>query len=180
MQRFLRPGDVLYDVGAHTGLFTLLGARLVGAGGQVVAFEPLPANLNCLRRHLALNRLGNVAIVTAAVGARPGRASFQPAGNTYMGRLADEGSITVDVTSLDATLWTEGLRAPNLIKIDVEGAEVGVLEGASDLLERHRPAILLATHSAEADAECRSRLDALGYASRTLAEDETELVCNPR
>lgn len=179
MQRLLRPGDVLYDVGAHTGFFTLLGARLVGARGQVVAFEPLPANLDSLRRHVALNRLANVAIVAAAVAARPGRARFQPAGSTYMGRLAEEGSITVDVTSLDATQEAQGLRPPSLIKIDVEGAEVQVLEGASELLERHRPVILLAVHRGDAETECKSRLGARGYSWQSLVGDESELVFNP-
>src|SRR5581483_1847479 len=63
----IAEGDVVYDVGAHVGYYTLLASKLVGARGHVYAFEPLPANLEFLERHLKLNQITNVTVVPAAV-----------------------------------------------------------------------------------------------------------------
>lgn len=63
----LKPGQTFYDIGANIGFFTLVGAKLVGARGAVVAFEPLPENVRQLERNVAINQLGNVRVVAAAV-----------------------------------------------------------------------------------------------------------------
>src|SRR5574341_673203 len=66
--REIKKGDVVYDIGAHVGFYTLLASELVGPSGQVIAFEPLPRNLGYLHRHLALNSCKNVTVIEAAVG----------------------------------------------------------------------------------------------------------------
>src|SRR6266436_706615 len=66
-EELVGPGDVVYDIGAHVGFYTLLASVLVGHTGRVVAFEPSPRNLAYLRRHLAMNRLNNVTVVEGAV-----------------------------------------------------------------------------------------------------------------
>ncbi|HEY1332413.1 MAG TPA: FkbM family methyltransferase [Actinomycetota bacterium] len=188
--RLLRPGDVLYDVGAHVGFYTLLGARTVGPKGRVVAFEPFPRNLAFLRRHLRLNRVANATVVAAAVGDAAGTAAFSegPGADrpttavaaSSMGRLDPGGPHAVPVVRLDEVVDRGDVPAPTALKIDVEGGEVGVLAGAERLLERRHPTIFLATHGQALHRECCERLDAAGYelapiGGRSL-EDSDELL----
>ena len=175
--RILRAGDAFLDVGAHSGLYTLLGARLVGAQGRVYALEPAPANLAMLDHHLELNRLHNVTVIRAAAGARPASASFASGDSSYTGRLG-EGDLTVRVEQLDDLLERDLIRPPKLIKIDVEGAEADVLEGARRLLETARPIVLLATHGDRARQLSTQALEAAGYRLRSLGTPD-ELVAEP-
>ncbi|HWZ58637.1 MAG TPA: FkbM family methyltransferase, partial [Gemmatimonadaceae bacterium] len=86
--RTVRPGDVVYDLGANVGFYTLLAARLAGPTGRVVAFEPVPRNLGYLRRHIALNQCENVTVVAAAVSDRSGTARFRDGPAHTVGTLA--------------------------------------------------------------------------------------------
>lgn len=149
LRQHLRPGGVMFDIGANVGFFTLFASQLVGTEGSIVAFEPLPDSLAWLRRHVAVNSARNVRIVEAAVSDRSGKRPFAPAASNAMGRLAGDGTFEVDVVTLDEYV-SEAPRAPDLLKIDVEGEEVAVLRGASELLGRHRPALVVATHGIEA------------------------------
>ncbi|HEX7155022.1 MAG TPA: FkbM family methyltransferase [Thermoanaerobaculia bacterium] len=165
----IKPGDVVYDIGANVGFFTLLAARLAGDGGHVYAFEPLPRNLTFLRRHLTLNRLTNVTVLPLAVAAAPGVARFQEGSNPSMGGLAPEGTLEVETSSLDAL----DLRPPRFMKIDVEGAESEVLAGALRTLRTHRPVIHLSTHGWQQHEHCLAVLRGEGYRIE-LERDGTE------
>lgn len=173
LRQRLRPGDVLYDVGANVGFFTVLAARLVGPGGHVVAFEPLPENVAALRHNLALNHFENVTVVEAALGAAEGTAelildgeptwaklagadgsddglsrdaSGDPGGGRGALRQAPPAAFQVRVTSVDALLDSGVLPAPTLVKIDVEGAEVDVVRGMRATLRARRPTLLCEMH----------------------------------
>ena len=138
---------VVYDVGANVGFYTLLAAELVGLGGSVIAFEPLPRNLGYLRRHVQLNRLQHVRIMDAAVSDRQGEAFFEPEQSPSMGHLAAQGSIRVRTVALDGLLAAEGVPLPDVIKIDVEGAELEVLKGAHNILSASNDiSILIEVH----------------------------------
>lgn len=158
---WLQPGAVVFDVGANVGFFTLLAARLVGSGGRVIAFEPVPQALASLRRHLELNHLDNVTVIPAAVSAEAGQAHFQQHTDLTMGRLGDQGELEVELVSLDGLL--DELPKPSLLKIDVEGEEVNVLRGASRLLREQRPMLLLATHGSAVHEQCCGLLREAGY-----------------
>jgi FkbM family methyltransferase len=158
------PGATVYDIGANVGVHTLLAARLAGEAGRVIAFEPLPRNLAYLREHTRLNRLANVEVVAAAVTDDVGKQSFDEGGSPSMGRLGS-GALTVDVVSLDSFGGD-----PDVIKIDVEGAEVEVLRGAQDLLRRATPSVILALHDDNGPA-CLSLLTEAGYSSVWVGED---------
>ncbi len=73
LAKYLRPGDVFYDIGANVGFLTVIGARLVGAGGHVIAFEPVPENAAAVRHNCALNGFGNVRIFEMAVADEVGK-----------------------------------------------------------------------------------------------------------
>jgi len=168
LERLVTPGMVVYDLGANVGFYTLLAARLVGADGLVVAFEPLPRNLHYLRRHVALNACGNVMVIDAAVSDRAGVATLRADGSATA-RLGAGGDILVRTLTLDDAVFGQGLRPPAILKMDVEGAELDVLRGAARTLETWRPILLLSTHSTALRRECHRVLAGAGYSLRAEA-----------
>ena len=167
------PGEVVFDVGANAGFFTLLASRLVGPSGRVIAFEPFPAALHDLRRHLELNGVENADVIEAAVSESPGTARFLPHVESTMGRLAAEGELVVEVVALDDVCRSGRVPMPDLIKIDVEGEELKVLRGAEAILRERRPLIVLATHGADVHRSCCELLRELGYRLEQLPYDTT-------
>ncbi len=138
----VRPGDVVVDIGAHLGWFTLQAARLVGPAGRVVSFEPNPRTRPLLERNIRDNGFGDrVTVVPYAAGARAGRLEFfvSSGGDTSsIHRQADEDEgVEVDVVTADSQL--ADLAPPTVIKIDVEGAEVEALAGLGDTVGRAGP-----------------------------------------
>jgi FkbM family methyltransferase len=181
-RRFVREvqiGHTVYDIGANVGSYTLLAARLVGPDGSVVAVEPLPANLRYLERHVQLNDLENVHIVAAAATDRVQTLRFQGTPDRVTSHIAVDGDIIVDGTTVD-DLVGAGMGAPDVIKIDVEGAEGDVLRGASRTLASKRPIVFLATHGNAVFEECRAILESADYAVEAIPDLPGELVAIPR
>jgi len=166
----VREGDVVFDIGANVGFYTLLASVLVGEGGKVYAFEPLPRNLSSLKSHMKINGVTNVEIIEAAVADHNGAARFEESPDPSMSHLSAQGAVEVRTVSLDDLISRGEIPAPDFIKIDVEGAEASVLRGARDVLEVRNPAILLATHGRPQHQECHLLLESLGYRVQVLAE----------
>lgn len=150
----LQRGDVVYDVGANVGYYSLAAARVVGTHGRVYAFEPVERNLDYLRQHIALNKCSNIEIVPFAVAQKPGTRHFSVGVSPSEGHLEAMGGITVDVVSLDSITESGAIRPPDVIKIDAEGAETEVLMGAEQVVAMSEPVIFVATHSAGAHEFC--------------------------
>jgi FkbM family methyltransferase len=179
VQRFLvahvRHGMVVYDLGANLGFFSLLSARLAGPGGRVYSFEPDRGNADLLRSSAERNALTNVEVVEAAAWESSGWVAFASAdsattpdrgtGSVRTGR-ENSGDSRVAAIALDDFLGRA--QAPNLIKCDVEGAEVAVFRGAARLLEASRPVIVCEVHSTENGRELSELLQARGYALHWL------------
>jgi FkbM family methyltransferase len=157
----LEPGEVAVDVGANHGMWTLALADRAGAAGRVFAFEPVPFTFGTLRAVVRRNRLANVTLRNEGCSEGPGSVDFivpiQRAGTSddlqahlasRDGNAADNGSTRVccQLTTLDLAL--EGVEKIALLKLDVEGAELLALRGATQLLSRQGPAIVC-----EVDAE---------------------------
>jgi FkbM family methyltransferase len=139
MKRTLRPTDIFWDVGANVGAITLVAAPLCH---RVVAFEPNPLALVSLRENIMANRLCNVEVIAAALGDRTGSARLyqSPENNAGMSSLLSERSMVAGVAEVSVLRTDDILRerpeiAPNVVKIDVEGAEHLVLQGAAGLLQ---------------------------------------------
>ena len=139
LSKLLVPGATFVDVGAHIGLLTLAGARAVGASGKVLAIEPVPLSFELLQRSLTINGLaGRVEGKCQAVGAHHARCKFfvrDVLGHSSLTQgefAAGEDEIEVSVTPLDE-LVRRGERV-DVIKIDVEGAELAVLEGMTRII----------------------------------------------
>jgi FkbM family methyltransferase len=169
----LRPGDVVYDIGAHVGLYTLISSSKVGPNGHVYAFEPFPRNAEYLRRHIELNQLSNCTAVEAAVTDLAGRQHFDPTNHDSSGHLSESGEVTVQTLSLDEFVFgSRGRRPPNAAKINAEGAELEVLQGGQRTITEFSPVIFLSTHSENVDRRCCEFLQSAGYSLERLAVDK--------
>lgn len=168
----IRPGDVVYDVGANAGFFTLLASKLAGPSGAVYAFEPLLRNLELLKKHVQLNDAQNVHIVPLAVSDRAGRARFATADSAAMGGLSERGGIEVETTTLDS--FRDTTPPPAFIKMDIEGAEHDALSGARSLLRETGPDILLSMHGFVQQQRCTALLREEGYELEVITADEAE------
>ena len=178
--RFLRPGDRFVDVGANEGLFSLVAATRVG-GAAVTAIEASPVAVAWLRENLGLNDAA-VRVHACAVGAREGRARFTRGRGTTnrLARPGDDETIEVPVCTLDSLL---GGEAPALVKLDVEGAEDLVFQGAARLLGGPSPPALIfewiesVARDFGMDARAiAARLAGFGYALATYDADANALT----
>jgi len=174
----LHPGDVVYDIGAHVGLYTLVSSIAVGENGHVFAFEPLPRNAFFLRRHISLNRIKNCTVVEAAVSNINGSRQFEPTSHDTAGHFSQSGAATVHTIELDEFFRSAQGRRPNAMKINAEGAELEVLQGAKQLLHDSSPLIFLSLHSEEMAQACNDLLTSMGYSVKFLAADKIWAV-NP-
>jgi FkbM family methyltransferase len=145
LMQTLGPGDVAIDVGAHHGQDALIMAALCGASGRVAAFEPDPHARRIMERNFRLNpETRTPRIEAAACSDRPGRATlYSRGGNANSALVAtlieqQEGAelerFEVPTVTLDAWIASSGWPWPRLVKIDAEGAEIGILRGARKLM----------------------------------------------
>jgi FkbM family methyltransferase len=187
LTRFANPAERNFiDVGANIGYFTCLMSKLAGAAGKVLAIEPEPQNLELLRQNIALNRLTNVMVHPCALGAGEGTAMLGLYKSSNRGRhsIVDEAAksrIKVPVRTLDDLAKDSGTNGKSwsLVKIDVEGYEAFVLDGAKQTLPRietlvmeFSPALLKL-----AGRDPASTLDALAsYFSRIYRMESVGLV----
>ena len=176
-----RGARCVFDVGGHIGLVTLPMSRAVATDGRVFTFEPAAANARVLRRHLADNGITNVELSEALVGARDDEkvAFFEDSDPSGMNGLAIKGPAGRYArtehrqVSLDSFCAARNL-SPEVIKIDVEGAEHLVLQGARETWRRCRPKIFLSVHPAHlkllgsSAEELLALIEANGYACHEI------------
>lgn len=175
----IRPGTVAVDVGAHTGYYTLLFAKRVGPQGQVLAFEPEERGLDFLRKNIAMNGRENVTVWPVALSNRTGRLVEKECGFFISeDDQADGKSCGLEVRVFDDLARQGGLDRVDIVKIDVEGAELDVLEGMQQTLDRWHPGILLEVHPAKITRNCGRSVEEL---NAFLARHgyETEPVSGP-
>jgi FkbM family methyltransferase len=158
------------DIGAHHGLYTLLAAKCVGRSGKVIAFEPSRRERRRLLRHIRVNRCWNVIVEACALGNQAGDADlFMVEGaqdwcNSLRPPAATQiATSRVAVERLDDALWSLQVDSVDLIKLDAEGAELSILQGAGEFLRgASRPVILAEVQ------DIRTR--AWGYRAREIVE----------
>jgi FkbM family methyltransferase len=173
--RMVRRGDVIYDLGANVGWYTLLGSVL--GASRVYSFEPAAENVLVLREHLRLNRIENCTVFQSALGRNSGTAYFEAGPSNSTGHLVTHSAsntTSVPRVCMDDLIESEGLLPPDVIKCDVEGAEFEVLLGARKTLETGSPAILVATHTAELHRLCSEFLHDLHYTTGPIAGTRLE------
>jgi FkbM family methyltransferase len=147
----VKPGMTVIDIGAHIGYYTLLFAKCVGPNGRVVAFEPLPANFELLERNIQLNELICVKTFPQAVFSRNEELiltvpdDLPHSGDASIYQSSGTKQFRVPAIALDTFCESAGLR-PDILKMDVEGAEHDVLMGARGTINRFSPKLLIELH----------------------------------
>lgn len=173
VEKLLEKDMVVMDVGAHVGQYTLVASKLVGEGGQVHSFEPDPLTFDWLKTNVEANRLQNVTVSQTAVAGDQGpkRLFYSKVRDIGSNSLAEQGNYSrsgrwcvVPCTTLDAYARAHGLSRIDFIKADVEGAELGMLQGARGILGSAEPPVLLLEFEEE-------RQRAFGSSCARLAEE---------
>jgi len=151
VDNFLKEGMTVLDIGAHHGFYTILAAKKVGSTGAVIAFEPSTRERRRLVWHLRINHCHNVKIEPVALAYQDGEAPLfivggrRTAFNSLRPPAVSEPTrkITVNTMTLDHYLQKEGIHHIDFIKIDAEGAELEILEGARELLNQAPSPVLM-------------------------------------
>jgi FkbM family methyltransferase len=135
VSRALRPGDVFVDVGANLGYYTLLGSRLVGEAGEVIAIEASPSVFAILEEHVRLNARNNVKLFNVAAADAPGHLDIYAGPRDNVGTTSTllgpkhRYEARVQALPLDELLRASDLQRVRCVKIDVEGGEFQVVQG---------------------------------------------------
>ena len=175
--RYLRPGGVFYDVGANVGFFTLIAARMVGPEGRAYAFDPVAENIETVQKNALLNGFGNVRAFEVAAGRSAGVAEFLMTHWDGGGTLSSsavrptepQSRRSVQVVTLDDLIASQHLERPTLVKVDVEGVELDVLEGMARTIAAAMPVVLCEIDDGDRESFLRrwqqldDRLMSFGY-----------------
>jgi FkbM family methyltransferase len=165
---YVSAGDTVFDIGANIGYVSLSLAKRVGPTGSVIAFEPVPRNIDLLRDNIEVNRLNNITLLRLAASDRCGQAVIRMAENPSTASMVwhrDNPSATdivIRTVAIDDLIEAGELGYPRFVKIDVEGAEGSVLLGMGRTLAAAQP--ILFVECSEAGRETAwEMLRALGY-----------------
>lgn len=160
-------GSVVFDIGAHIGIYTLKASKIVGNKGLVISVEPEPQNFSFLLKNIKLNRLDNVNPINVALGSKKGHVCLYLCEDNTGGHSTVVKSgrwIQTRLTTLDELADQFNLTKDVFIKIDVEGAELEVLKGLEKLIKKHKIHIVSAAYHTPTQAnELRSFLESKGF-----------------
>lgn len=185
LSALLNEGSTFIDVGANYGTFSVIASRLAGASGRVIAIEPQPRLAGFIAESARESGIDNIEVIEAAAGAAHGRATLLvPAGDTgragLMARFSGRGrhdAVDVKVIPLDDLEPKVTPLSRVVMKIDVEGSEMNVLEGGRKLIASTQPTLIIELNPWSADASGNTvddllvALEDLGYSWFSLARD---------
>jgi FkbM family methyltransferase len=172
---FLKKESIFFDIGANIGLHSYYVARKF-PDAKIFSFEPLPANARYIRESIKRNHFLNIQLIETAVSSTNGEAFFDIKHNNSEGMLtATETGLKVKAVTIDEFVRQSALY-PDVVKVDVEGAESLVLEGAKRLMETGPPVFIVELHNPEQDIKVARLLVDNGYIIKRLNQDT---VCKP-
>jgi FkbM family methyltransferase len=185
VNRHVNAGQVVLDIGANIGYFTLLFARRVGPSGRVIAFEPSRDNVELLNKNIAVNGYGNVEIVDQAVSDRPGKIALHLSPTSVDHRIFDSGdgrpSREVSVTTIDDYWRAAGRPRIDFVKMDIQGAEGHALDGMSETLRANTSVALVVEFwpyglrlSGKSPRRVLEQLESLGFALYRVTDSSLE------
>jgi FkbM family methyltransferase len=145
----IKSNDTIFDIGANIGLWLMGIAKRIGPNGSIHAFEPVPENLIRLNYNLSLNRIKNVICRQLAISNRNGRTTFYASNSDNSGRAGFiqrkgvEQKIDTEIKTLDTYCEENSIKNIKFIKIDIEGAEILVFRGATNVLSSEEAPIIM-------------------------------------
>jgi FkbM family methyltransferase len=181
MERSVKAGDTVLDVGAHIGGFTVRAARKVGPTGRVIAVEAAPTNYQLLESNLRLNDLGNVTALNVGAWREPTTLTMHLSGlsgghsiEERYANIHESGEVAeVRVDTIDNLLAKQGVDRVDFVKMDIEGAEIEAIKGMRRTLERGDARLAIAAYhrvdGRQTHHEVTRQLAELGYRSRVQA-----------
>jgi FkbM family methyltransferase len=183
MLDLLKPGMNTVDIGGNIGYYAMLEARMVGPTGKVVAIEPMPDNSEQLCNNVENNGYKNIDIHKMAIGDRDGTALMyiSPRSNWHSLHppLEAKGEMKVPVSTLDTLLSTYDLPTVDLVRMDLEGYEIVVIEGMKGTLEKYGPRLLIELHpllvGTQAMETYLRTLEDLGYGIDWMLEQDRDM-----
>jgi FkbM family methyltransferase len=197
LNRILRPGMVVIDVGANIGEISLAAARRVGRTGRVYSFEPMASLYARLEEHTRVNGLRQITLVQKGLSDKQGTATLFRASELFEDGTSHDGLGTlyptskratavseIEVTTLDQFSIDAGVDRLDLIKIDVEGAELAVLKGGVKTMRDLQPSIILELQSDTSEnagyspREILTLLESLGYSFHIIGRQAKMLPLN--
>jgi FkbM family methyltransferase len=161
---FLKPNDVVCDVGANIGTYAIRAAFKIAPGGHVYAFEPLKENQEMLLNSISQNQAKNITVIGSVVGDENGTVSFSSNGRNSSAKISADNqrdAKILPIITLDSFAEEYQIKRLDWIKMDIEGAEPLVLKGIPNCIERFKPSFLFENH--EGGAETCKILSALKY-----------------
>lgn len=178
---FIKKGDTVYDLGANTGIHSMLFAKLVGIDGIVYSCEPMKYNIEEIELVKKYNHIKNITVVPEAIANTIGFLEFAIGEHTKGGSLElgleNLSKVTVPVNTID-NLVKKDFKLPNFIKIDIEGAEGAALEGMEQSVQKSYPSMYIELHTPEQDAKVGAFLFRHGYEVYRLRTDDAVQINN--
>ena len=170
LKKKLFPGAIFYDLGANNGFFSLFGSLFVGNSGKVFAFEPFKENVETISKLVDTNSITNCTILDSAVSDNNGVGMLYFLDNTatptFQKGFSDD-SVKVKTITLDQFITNHPY--PDVIKVNVEGAEAMVLDGSTKLLEEHKNLVwIIEIHDFENEIKCKNIFEKNGYKLKKL------------
>jgi FkbM family methyltransferase len=149
IREYVKTGDTVYDIGANLGYVSLSLAKQVGPNGQVIAFEPVPQNIELLRQNIQLNDIRNIRLLEVAASDKQGEAMIRFAENLATASMVwhrndpTATELAIKTVVVDDLVGAGDLAHPTFVKIDVEGAEGAVLLGMRRTLANSNPVLFI-------------------------------------
>ncbi|WP_186435022.1 FkbM family methyltransferase [Gillisia sp. Hel_I_86] len=167
-----KESQIFLDLGAHAGYYTLL-YKSVNKAATVYSFEPVETNYGFLQKHIKMNNLNNIFHFKKAVADKEGVLRFAR-GNSVGGKLSLEGDMNVCAIKLSRFIKEKIIQFPDLIKMDIEGAEYQVLKDLEPFLKSQKPVIFLSTHGDDIREACLNLMKSLDY--KIIPLDEKSMI----
>ena len=160
-----KKSDVIIDVGAHIGTYSIPKATEIGEEGKVIALEPNPMNSKILEKNITLNKLNNIVILEKAAGSKNEFVNLSLSSDPMLSMITNEEnkkSVKIECIKLDSLIKKLDLQKVNWLKIDAEGSEIQVLEGSKEILEKYHPKIIVEVRK-ENEEKMMKILESYGY-----------------
>ncbi|MBX4196783.1 FkbM family methyltransferase [Candidatus Pacearchaeota archaeon] len=142
----IKPGDIVVDAGAFTGDYTVFAAKRAGPHGKVLAFEPDAKNRKILAHNLNHEGLRNVIIIPKGLWNKNTKLQFSGSDGLHSTLLAGSKETSIDVVKLDDELKKRGIRKVDVIKMDIEGAEIEAIQGSLETLKKNKVHVIIASY----------------------------------